>query len=125
MPWHNADTDTKHDVMLMLVVHSLLLLATTFIFGVYCLMSILFAIGKGSPPSAISFVMAISYKPGPWSLLILLFPLPLGWLDAYGYVRLRSRYGKKMAFMWALGGFLVLLSLFVLTSAFAIHSGNQ
>jgi hypothetical protein len=120
IPWRNAEADTKHDAWLMLVVHTLLFLATVFIFGVYCFLGIFYAIGKGSPPSVISFVMALSFKPGPWSFLILLFPLPLGWLDAYGYVHLRSRYGKKIAFMWALGGFLVLLSLLVLVSATAI-----
>lgn len=120
MPWRNADADTKHDVWLMLIVHGLLLLAAVFIFGVYCFLGIFYAIGKGSPPSVISFVMALSFKPGPWSFLIFLFPLPLGWLDAYGYVHLRSHYGKKAAFIWAAGGFLVLISLFVLASATAI-----
>lgn len=100
MPWRNADADTKHDVIVMLVIHGLLvgMNLALYMFGVY---DVKIMMDGEAHPAHTRLVLGISRT--IWNNFI--FPVLPGllafiWLDACIFVHLRQRLGKASAAVW-------------------------
>ncbi len=109
VPWHNADGDTKHDVVVMLVIHGAILAVVMWAyvsFDVKILAGVL-----GSVPDSIRQLANISnlvrnnfvFGVIPGSIVLLL-------LDAHVYAKLQGKPNPYLGSAWFIGVTLVLLA---------------
>lgn len=114
IPWRNADLDTKHDVLVMLVIHGVLYLTNM---ALYLMPAPIFfrdLLESESLPISVRQVLQISnHIRDKFLFLYLPVTLALPWLDAFIYITLRQRFGKLAASIWVVTIFLVLLAALV------------
>ncbi len=112
--WNTADADTKHDVIVMLVIHGVLHLTNL---ALYLMPAPIFfrdILEGESLPICVRQVLQISnHIRNNFLFLYLPVTLTLPWLDAFIYIRLRQRFGKLAASIWVVTIFLVLLAALV------------
>jgi len=100
MPWRNADADTKHDVIVMLAIHSLLL-TVNFVLFAFVLIPYPDQLDGEAGPWTSRLVHGISndirYRFLPHYLPISLAGI---WMDTVAYISLHKRFGKRAAFIW-------------------------
>ncbi len=100
LPWRNADADTKHDTIIMLAIHSLLvgMNLVLYMFGVY---DVKIMMDGEAHPALTRLVLGISRT--IWdNFLLPVLPglLVFMWLDAWVFVQLRLRLGKVASAAW-------------------------
>lgn len=99
IPWRDADADTKHDVLVMLVIHGLLVGMNLglYMFGAY---DVKMMIDGEAHPANTRLVLGISNTLKNHSILILPLLFILAWFDATVFLLLRKYAGKAMAAAW-------------------------
>ncbi|MGV3757778.1 MAG: hypothetical protein ACO1QS_20550 [Verrucomicrobiota bacterium] len=114
MPWRNADADTKHDVIVMLLIHGVLYLTNLVL---YLMPEPVFfhnLLEGESLPICVRQVLQISnHIRNNFLFLYLPVTVALPWLDAIVYITLRQRFGKLAASVWVVAIFLMLLAALV------------
>jgi len=101
MPWRNADADTKHDVIVMLVIHGVLYL-TCLILYVWFIPTVWRDYLGSFPPVPRMMIDVSNHLRNNLLLFYLPITLLLPWIDTWIYTRFRERFGRQTAFAWLL-----------------------
>jgi hypothetical protein len=113
-PWHNADADTKHDAIAMLVVHGVLYFTNLALYMGLPPLALIHVLEGESLPGSIRLVLDISnHLRNHFILFYLPLTLALPWVDAFIYLGLRKQYGKTAGTIWLIAIFLLLLASLV------------
>lgn len=111
LPWRNADADTKHDVVRMLVIHGAIHFV---VLGAYVSFHPEILAGYMRLPDPIRTLLIVTnfirnnflfgFLPASFALL---------WLDAVIYTHLKKRTASRLALLWFVGIPLILLTALI------------
>lgn len=122
MPWRNADADTKHDVIVMLVIHGLLVTMNLvlYAFGPDAVVDTL----EGEAfPTTIRLTQWVSWNIKSHFLSIFL-PLAFAilWSDIFLYLSILRRFEKRAAVAWRIATtFALLLPMVFFALAWSLY----
>jgi len=108
IPWRHADADTKHDVIVMLAIHGLLIAMNLglYMFGAY---DVKMMLDGAAHPAHTRLVLGISNTLKNHFILILPLIIIATWLDAHAFLALRKFLGKEMAATWNISVVIILI----------------